>query len=56
MPVATAKTLGSKMTSSGGRPASRTSSPYARSHTATRRSRVSAWPSSSNAMTTTAAP
>ena len=56
MPVATARTFGSKMTSSGGKPTSSTSSRYARSQIATLRSTVSACPCSSNAITTTPAP
>ena len=42
MPVATASTFGSKMTSSGAKPTSSTSSRYARSQMATFRSTVSA--------------
>jgi hypothetical protein len=56
MPVATAKTLGSKMMSSGGTPTCSTSRRYARSQIATLRSSESAWPVSSNAITTMAAP
>ena len=56
MPVATAKMLGSKMMSSGGKPTFSVSSLKARSEMATLRSMVSAWPCSSKAITTTAAP
>src|SRR3954463_10756374 len=56
MPVATARTFGSKIRSSGGKPTSSTRSRYARSQIATLRSAVSAWPFSSNAITTTPAP
>ncbi len=56
MPVATAKTFGSKMMSSGGKPTSSTRIRYARSQIALRRSRLSACPSSSKAITTAAAP
>ncbi len=56
IPVATAKMLGSKMMSSGGNPARSVRSLYARAQMATLRSAVSAWPCSSNAITTTAAP
>src|SRR6266571_6728714 len=56
MPVAMGRMLGSKMMSSGGRPACSTRSLYAREQIATLRSTVSAWPTSSKAMTTTAAP
>ena len=56
IPVATARTLGSKTMSSGAKPATSTSSRYARSQIATLRSTVSAWPSSSKAITTAAAP
>ena len=44
------------MMSSGGSPTSRVSRSYARRQTTVLRSNVSAWPSSSKAMTTTAAP
>src|SRR3546814_4853382 len=56
MPVAMAKTLGSKIMSSGGNPTSSTSKRYAMEQISMRRCRLSAWPCSSNAMTTTAAP
>ena len=56
MPVATASTFESKTMSSGANPTSSTRSRYARSQIATFRSTVSAWPCSSNAMTTTPAP
>ena len=55
IPVATARTFGSKTMSSGGKP-SRTSRSYARPQIATLRSTVSACPCSSNAITTTPAP
>ena len=56
IPVATARTFGSKMTSSGAKPASSMSRSYARPRISTLRSTVSACPRSSKAMTTTAAP
>ncbi len=56
IPVATASTFGSKTRSSGAKPASSTSSRKARSQIETLRSTVSAWPCSSNAITTTPAP
>ncbi len=56
IPVATARTFGSNTMSSGAKPTSSTSSRYARSLIDTFRSTVSAWPSSSNAITTTPAP
>ena len=56
MPVAIAKMLGSRMMSVVRKPARSVSSRWARVRTSTRRSTVSAWPCSSNAMTTAAAP
>ena len=56
MPVPMAKMFGSRMTSSGSNPTTSVSSRYARVAIATLRSAVSAWPCSSKAMTTTAAP
>ena len=56
MPVASAKQFGSKMMSSAGKPISSTRILYARSQICLRRSRLSAWPSSSKAITTAAAP
>ena len=56
MPVATVRTFGSKMMSSGGKPTFSVSSLYERSQTSILRSKVSAWPVSSKAITTTAAP
>ena len=56
MPVATAKTFGSMMTSSAGKPTSSTRMSYARREITCRRARLSAWPCSSKAMTTIAAP
>jgi hypothetical protein len=56
MPVAIANTLGSKMMSSGGKPIRVVSRWYAREEISTLRSIVSAWPASSKAITTTAAP
>ena len=56
MPVATASTLGSNTMSSGANPACWVSRSYARPQMATLRSVVSAWPRSSNAITTTPAP
>ena len=56
MPVPTVRMLGSKIRSCGAKPTCSTSKRYARSATAMRRSNVSAWPCSSNAITTTAAP
>ena len=56
MPVATAKMFGSNTMSSGGKPAFSVKSLYARAQIATLRSKVSAWPCSSKAITTTAAP
>ena len=55
-PVAIASTFGSKMMSDGSKPAFSVSSRYARWQISTFRSIVSAWPCSSNAMTTAAAP
>jgi hypothetical protein len=48
--------LASKMMSSGAKPARSVSSRQARSQIATLRSTVSAWPCSSKAITTAAAP
>ena len=56
IPVATARTFGSKTMSSGAKPASSTSRRYARSQISTFRSTVSACPRSSKAITTTPAP
>ena len=56
IPVATARTFGSRITSSGAKPASPISRSYARPRISTFRSTVSACPCSSNAMTTAAAP
>ena len=56
MPVAIAKMFGSKMMSSGGKPTSSTRMRYARSQISILRAKVSAWPFSSNAITTAAAP
>ncbi len=56
MPVAIAKIFGSKMMSSGGNPTSSVRIRKQRSQIDTLRSTLSAWPSSSKAMTTTAAP
>ena len=56
MPVATVRMFGSKMMSSAGNPTSWVRMRKARLQMSTRRSTVVAWPSSSNAMTTTAAP
>ena len=56
MPVAIARMFGSKMMSSGGKPACSVSSRYARWQIAALRSTVVACPSSSNAITTTPAP
>ena len=56
MPVAIAKMLGSRITSSFRKPACSVRSLWARIRTATRRSTESAWPCSSNAITTAAAP
>ncbi len=56
MPVATAKMFGSKMMSSAGNPTVSVSSRYERLQISTLRSTVSAWPCSSKAITTTAAP
>src|SRR5438552_419031 len=56
MPVAMGRMLGSKMMSSGSKPAFSVRSPYARPQISTLRSNVSAWPVSSNAITTAAAP
>ena len=55
-PVATAKILGSKMISSGGKPSFSTSRHRRGLQISILRSLVSAWPASSNAITTTAAP
>ncbi len=55
IPVATGSTFESKIRSSGAHP-SATSRSYARPEIATLRSTVSAWPCSSNAITTTPAP
>ena len=56
IPVATARTFGSRITSSGAKPASPTRRSYARPRISTLRSTVSACPCSSKAMTTTPAP
>ena len=56
MPVAIAKMFGSKMMSSGGKPAFSVRIRYQRSQISVLRLSVSAWPFSSNAITTTAAP
>ena len=56
IPVAIAKMFASRMMSSGRNPTTPVSRSYARRRTATRRSTDSAWPCSSKAMTTTAAP
>ena len=56
MPVAMGKMLESKMMSSGGKPTSSVSSRYERSQISSRRATVSAWPFSSKAITTVAAP
>ena len=55
MPVATVRMFGSKMMSSGGKPMP-VSSSYARVQMRTLSSRVAAWPCSSKAITTAAAP
>ena len=56
MPVAIAKMLGSRMMSALVKPACSVSSRWARVRTSIRRSTESAWPCSSKAMTTAAAP
>ena len=56
MPVAIAKMFGSKMMSSAGMPTVFDQDVVARSQISIRRSSVSAWPFSSNAITITAAP
>ena len=56
IPVAIARMQGSKMMSSATYPARSVRRPYARSKISILRSTVSAWPRSSNAITTTAAP
>ena len=56
MPVATVRMFGSKMMSSAGKPTCSVSSSYARWQMRTLSSTSTAWPCSSNAITTTAAP
>jgi hypothetical protein len=56
MPVAMAKMFGSKMMSSGGKPTSSTRMRYARAQISVLRLKLSAWPCSSKAITTAAAP
>ena len=56
IPVATAKTLGSKIISCAAKPTCSVKILYALWQISTLRSFVSAWPTSSNAITTTAAP
>ncbi len=56
MPVPMAKMFGSRITSSGSKPTVSVSSVNARLAIETLRSAVSAWPASSKAITTTAAP
>jgi hypothetical protein len=56
MPVAIAKMFGSKMMSSAGKPTSSTRMRYARAQISVLRWKVSAWPFSSKAITTVAAP
>jgi hypothetical protein len=56
MPVAIAKMFGSKMMSSGGKPSLFGQELVGALQISVLRSSVSAWPCSSNAITTTAAP